>query len=1651
MTERAAIQLGVEGGDQAAAQLRAYMSIMKSLESAVLGTGKTAEQASTSLQKIEKSTAGVSGLAQQMKVLEQSVGGVAGKAAILTNVWDAAFTAVRKTVEFATSGLTKGLGFNSMIEDTQNGIAAIVSANQRLVDSQGNVVAGTRAVEFAMQQARKVQADLKVDALQTNFSFQQLVETFQSAVGPGMAAGVKSIDGVREVAVMAAQAMQALKIPAVQGAQEIRALFSGEQGPDNRLNQTLRITKAQLEDVRKAGGDVGEFLKEKLKPYADAAAMSTQNLSVIVSNLGDALDQSLGEAAKPLFDVLKSAAGGIKLDGFQGALNEIGESLAVAARAAAPLLESIVGLGLAVVKAGASFLSALGPVAPALKVIIDFVAGVIGKLGDWIIVIWLAQKAYMALAAAAVLQGAAGAIASLKVGMVLLLTGVLDTVAAIRAIPAAMAIASASGVAAGLAVAAAWAGVGLVIAGVVYAAKLVIDLRKEHQELEASTASLATATATAMDQLVAKFPEASKEVDALRTKLKATTDPDDVRKLNAEWLALQRTYITMKGSLTATPIPAPVDSKVAEEMEKQTAKLKAALALLGTPEALRGITKAREEGAALIAQIKRDYPEGEKRAALLGLAMKTMAADVAEAQKKLSADSAIEAFKGIAADQTRARESAESFTKTLEEQAKVFNAVTDEGTIMALAFRQIEADQEKVRAKQAELNGELEQMGAIAPATISQLRSAYQAMAALTLNDPSSTVGQGLQAGLLQVFAQIPTAAESAANAVRDVWAGMARAFDELFFDVLTGRFDDLKDVLKGFSDSILKSVSNYLSDLLQRYIKTLMTAQQQSGLPMSKSYGPDGTAFGGAASGASSFNLGTGIAAAGVGYGVGSAVGQIGNGQYNMMGAQIGAVAGAVAAAALGVKIGGTIGSAIPGAGTLIGALVGAIVGLVVGALMSPNTEMRVPFAGDKLTKDQRNLTRGVAGDIGGFISDLARTGGFDSTQRGALAGAANDIMTWFFKNMNFSAYAGSREDLDKDIARLFSEVIPRELLHQMFGNRANPELGNPGYAGITGATRYDDTVNMGAPITRMLTDLGVSVEKVRDISRKIDTQDPKKFMEFLSGFVEVVSGFQELKGKFSMTAGGLMGEINTDARKTVLDSIKSRVGDIQEVLNAISLYSESQQVEKGKEALKIAREFFDQVKAYAQQLMRAGEEFASSVGSQLQRMRDMFKGREWLADDLRRGITEIMFGSYETGSGSMIGVSPEKGIELAKQAQAYIQQLFDLLAQRLADITALASDIDSLRQKFGLSAAERNFEASGGNQSLGVTGLANMAAAINAKVREAATLTGDAQLAKIAEIRDAAGEMYDYHLSLLRSIADGIREITASIDEQIRGIRWDAVTESYQDALKKMREADNPADAARYKADAERIRAGQVDELQAQYEALMAQIRGSQNPEEIRRLTAQAQGIMRTYLGLFDGEEVDASTRQAARDFAAEQLRLLGELSTGALAALGDAVNEMLDDMVPGLNEIGGALQAQMSAVKAEMERLAAQLLLLNQRVQEFVTQGVTNATTEMNKLVPAVIAATSTFTEFSGEVAGGTTSIDDFGDATDVATGKVDRFGRSLDRVAGVLDGLFTGNGGVPTSGLRGGGGGAPSQIGTALSTIRRTPQLMRGYTG
>ncbi|MCL4809471.1 MAG: hypothetical protein KJ062_17035, partial [Thermoanaerobaculia bacterium] len=205
-------------------------------------------------------------------------------------------------VGFGLSALVRqGFEFNKVIEDSRGGIAGVLLMTREYTAANGELLTGQRAVTAAMAEADVVQEKLKKDALGTAASYTELVGAFQSAVGPATAAGVESLDSVREITVKATQAMSALGIPTVQAAQELRGLFAGDMGPDNRLNQILRVTREDLAKVHGNAEATAKLFLDRLSPAASAAAMQTGTLTVRLSNLGDVVDQTMGKATAGLF------------------------------------------------------------------------------------------------------------------------------------------------------------------------------------------------------------------------------------------------------------------------------------------------------------------------------------------------------------------------------------------------------------------------------------------------------------------------------------------------------------------------------------------------------------------------------------------------------------------------------------------------------------------------------------------------------------------------------------------------------------------------------------------------------------------------------------------------------------------------------------------------------------------------------------------------------------------------------------------------------------------------------------------------------------------------------------------------------------------------------------------------------------------------------------------------------------------------------------------------------------------------------------------------------------------------------------------------------------------------------------------------------
>jgi len=439
----------------------------------------------------------------------QTVSGLFGQLTALAGIAGGAFS--------FGAAIKTGIEFNSVMEDTKAGIAALLLANQDYTTSTGEAATQQQAMNAAMSQASEIQAQLKTDALTTAASYEELTKAFQAALGPALTAGVTNIDQVRQITVAAAQAMQALSIPTHQAAQELRALFTGETGPDNRLNQVLRITRDEINKVRASGGDLAEFYLNKLRPFTEAAAEATANFSVRMSNLKDRLGQVLGEASKPLFDVLKKQL--VLADeaaaGFQQKLNEMGRVIADLVTKYSPLIQSLIQFGVVAADAGLKFLQALNPLLPAVKLLVDGITAITDALGPMTIGVYLAVKAWLAL------QGAASALAvitsTVTTGFIGLTGSILT--ATVASAPLAAVLGTIGAVA-------------VVTGAAIVALKLYfVDLREENKKVAVSFGNLKDNTQTLIDTLSAKFPDNANIVKLGKDLAAAKTD-DEITKVN---------------------------------------------------------------------------------------------------------------------------------------------------------------------------------------------------------------------------------------------------------------------------------------------------------------------------------------------------------------------------------------------------------------------------------------------------------------------------------------------------------------------------------------------------------------------------------------------------------------------------------------------------------------------------------------------------------------------------------------------------------------------------------------------------------------------------------------------------------------------------------------------------------------------------------------------------------------------------------------------------------------------------------------------------------------------------------------------------------------------------------------------------------------
>lgn len=178
-----------------------------------------------------------------------------------------------------------GIQVSRMVEDNTSGIAALLSANTRMILSNGEAVDSYEKFKMGLLVAKDTMEDLRKASIQTYASFPALTEIFQQAIGQTLAMGDsfgKTTDEIISNTIKLSQRMSniagAIGMPMDRVREEIRSILSGNASTDSLISTMLfgspgEANKAiRLAKQRGANG-VKEMLDEMLKPFD---ALSTQ-------------------------------------------------------------------------------------------------------------------------------------------------------------------------------------------------------------------------------------------------------------------------------------------------------------------------------------------------------------------------------------------------------------------------------------------------------------------------------------------------------------------------------------------------------------------------------------------------------------------------------------------------------------------------------------------------------------------------------------------------------------------------------------------------------------------------------------------------------------------------------------------------------------------------------------------------------------------------------------------------------------------------------------------------------------------------------------------------------------------------------------------------------------------------------------------------------------------------------------------------------------------------------------------------------------------------------------------------------------------------------------------------------------------------------
>lgn len=203
------------------------------------------------------------------------------------------------TAELYRRAITAAFQYNSTLEQSRIGIAALIRSFNEFKDANGEVVSSQKAYALSMEMATEIQKGLQAAGLKTTATYQQLLKVLQEGLGPAFKAGFNPDQVVKFVSMMA-QAGAALSVPMDQLGQEVRAVLDGTIDQNARIAKALGITSEKMKEMIKSG-TAFEYLNDKLKDFATAGDDAAKTFTGAVSNLADVVQMAFGSSLQNAF------------------------------------------------------------------------------------------------------------------------------------------------------------------------------------------------------------------------------------------------------------------------------------------------------------------------------------------------------------------------------------------------------------------------------------------------------------------------------------------------------------------------------------------------------------------------------------------------------------------------------------------------------------------------------------------------------------------------------------------------------------------------------------------------------------------------------------------------------------------------------------------------------------------------------------------------------------------------------------------------------------------------------------------------------------------------------------------------------------------------------------------------------------------------------------------------------------------------------------------------------------------------------------------------------------------------------------------------------------------------------------------------------